>query len=39
MTNIIKYISRYKLKNGLEDVLKAKKYIELLLESLELREE
>ena len=30
--NIIKYVSRYKQKNGLEDLLKAKKYLELLIE-------
>jgi hypothetical protein len=33
--NIIKYISRYKDKNGLEDVLKAKQYIEKLIETLD----
>jgi hypothetical protein len=30
--NVIKYVSRYHLKNGREDLLKAKKYIELLIE-------
>ena len=30
--NVIKYISRYATKNGLEDLEKAKHYIELLLE-------
>ena len=30
--NVIKYVSRYKLKNGLEDLQKAKKYIDLLIE-------
>lgn len=30
--NVIKYVSRYKQKNGLEDLLKAKKYLELLIE-------
>jgi hypothetical protein len=30
--NIIKYISRYKNKNGVEDLMKAKHYIELLME-------
>ena len=31
--NIIKYVVRHKHKNGLEDLLKAKKYIELLIEN------
>jgi len=30
--NIIKYICRYKKKNGLQDLLKAKHYLELLIE-------
>ena len=30
--NVIKYISRYHLKNGLEDLRKAQKYIELLID-------
>jgi len=30
--NIIKYMMRYKRKNGLEDLKKAKKYIELIAE-------
>lgn len=30
--NVIKYISRYKNKNGIEDLKKAKHYIELLIE-------
>lgn len=30
--NVIKYITRYKLKNGKEDLLKAKHYIDLILE-------
>lgn len=30
--NVIKYIMRYKEKNGKQDLLKAKHYIELLLE-------
>lgn len=29
---VIKYISRYKAKNGLQDLEKAKHYIELLIE-------
>lgn len=32
--NVIKYLARYKFKNGLEDVRKAKKYIEFLEEEL-----
>ena len=32
--NIIKYITRYKLKNGLEDLYKAKKYLELLIDDV-----
>jgi len=30
--NCIKYLTRYKYKNGLEDLKKAKHYIELLME-------
>ena len=30
--NVVKYVSRYHLKNGKEDLLKAIKYIELLIE-------
>jgi len=30
--NIIKYILRYKTKNGLEDLEKAKHYLEMLIE-------
>lgn len=30
--NVIKYISRYKKKNGLEDLQKAKHYIDLIME-------
>ena len=33
--NTIKYISRYKFKNGIEDLKKAKWYIERLISSLE----
>lgn len=29
--NVIKYISRYKMKNGIEDLLKAKWYLEDLI--------
>ena len=30
--NVVKYITRHKMKNGKEDLLKAIKYIELLIE-------
>lgn len=30
--NVIKYICRHKQKNGLEDLLKAKHYIDLLIQ-------
>lgn len=30
--NVIKYLCRYKHKNGLEDLLKAKHYLDLLIE-------
>ena len=33
--NVIKYVVRHKHKNGLEDLKKAKKYIELLIENEE----
>jgi hypothetical protein len=29
--NIIKYVSRYKRKNGMQDLLKAKHYLEILI--------
>ena len=32
VANVVKYVSRYKNKNGKEDLLKAIKYIELLIE-------
>jgi len=32
--NIIKYVSRYKKKNGREDLLKAQHYLERLLEEV-----
>lgn len=35
--NVIKYIARYKDKDGIKDVLKAKHYLEKLLECLEHR--
>mgnify|MGYP002031093888 FL=1 len=31
--NIIKYITRYKQKDGLQDLKKAKKYLQLLIEN------
>ena len=37
--NIIKYLWRYESKNGIEDVRKAKWYIERLLTVLERKEE
>ena len=30
--NIVKYVSRWRGKNGLEDLLKARHYIDLLIE-------
>ena len=33
--NVIKYVARYKRKNGLEDLKKAKHYLEKLIDSLE----
>ena len=30
--NIVKYVSRYKFKNGIEDLLKAQFYINMLVE-------
>lgn len=34
--NIIKYVTRYKNKNGLEDLKKAKHYLELLINNYEI---
>jgi len=31
--NVVKYVSRWKDKNGLDDLLKAKHYIEFLIEA------
>ena len=31
--NVIKYVSRYKYKNGLEDLLKAKWYLQRLIDA------
>ncbi|HBP5690594.1 TPA: DUF3310 domain-containing protein [Pseudomonas aeruginosa] len=36
--NVIKYVSRWRKKNGIEDLKKAKHYIELLIE-LESKQE
>lgn len=33
--NIIKYVSRYRFKNGVEDLKKARHYLEMLIESME----
>jgi hypothetical protein len=30
--NIVKYVSRYKKKNGLEDLMKLKQYVEFLID-------
>lgn len=32
--NIIKYVARYKKKNGLEDLLKAQEYLKKLIETV-----
>jgi len=37
--NIIKYISRYKFKNGIEDLRKAEHYIKMLIENKKENEE
>ena len=37
--NIIKYITRYKKKNGLEDLRKAKAYLEKLISTVETRDD
>lgn len=34
--NIIKYVTRYKNKNGLEDLKKAKHYLEILINNYEI---
>ena len=34
--NVIKYVVRHDKKNGLEDLLKAKEYLERLIENYEL---
>lgn len=37
--NVVKYVSRYKEKNGIEDLKKAKFYIERLIEMEERKNE
>lgn len=37
--NIIKYVTRYKLKNGLEDLKKAQQYLTWLIKQYSLEEE
>lgn len=37
--NVIKYVWRYKFKNGIEDLKKAKEYIDMLIEYLEERKD
>ena len=32
MGNVIKYVMRYKFKNGLEDLKKARRYIDMIIE-------
>ena len=32
--NIIKYVTRYKRKNGMQDLLKAKHYLDILINQL-----
>ena len=33
--NVVKYISRWKLKNGRDDLLKARHYIDILLDAFD----
>lgn len=35
--NVVKYVARYKVKGGMQDLLKAKHYIDLLIELEEKR--
>jgi hypothetical protein len=37
--NVIKYVCRYKDKNGIEDLKKAKRYLEMMIELEENRED
>ena len=36
--NVVKYVTRYKDKNGVEDLKKAKHYLELLIEQITAKE-
>lgn len=36
--NILKYVTRYKMKNGVEDLKKARYYLDLLIDRQEMRE-
>lgn len=36
--NVIKYVCRYKLKNGAEDLRKARHYLDMLIEKLDTGE-
>ena len=36
--NIVKYICRYKFKNGVEDLKKIKHYVDLLLQDIKITE-
>lgn len=35
--NVVKYVSRYKTKNGVQDLQKAKHYLDKLIETLEIK--
>ena len=37
--NVIKYVSRYKSKNGLQDLKKARHYLDMIIEDLEAEQE
>lgn len=36
--NVLKYIMRYRNKNGLEDLIKAQRYLDILIERQEMKE-
>ena len=36
--NVVKYVLRYDAKNGREDLMKAKRYIEMILEDMDRKE-
>jgi len=38
MGNVLKYISRHKMKNGLEDLKKAQVYLQWMIDSMESSE-